>query len=147
MKLLIKPSRNVALFYKTHKSAFYGDSGIDLFFPLDVVVPPKTSKMIDLEVCCEMVTDDDYNVSYYVYPRSSISKTPLVMHNSVGIIDSGYRHSIKVVVYNTSENEYIIKSGERLFQVCASNLQEITLEVVDELSITNRGSGFGSSGK
>jgi dUTP pyrophosphatase len=147
MKLLVKPSKNVALLYKTHKAAFFGDSGIDLFFPLDVVVPPRTSTMIDLEVCCEMVSEDNRNVSYYVYPRSSISKTPLIMHNSVGIIDAGYRHSIKVVVYNTSDNEYTIKSGERLFQVCANNLQEITLQVVDELSETNRGAGFGSSGK
>ena len=39
--------------------------------------------------------NNDKNIGYYLYPRSSISKTPLILANSVGIIDSGYRGNIK----------------------------------------------------
>jgi dUTP pyrophosphatase len=138
--LKIKASDNVREFYINHKSAFAGDSGIDLFFPNDVVCPPRTTTLIDLEISCEMIT------SYYVFPRSSISKTPLIMHNSVGIIDKNYRNTIKVAVYNTSDKEYTIHRGDRLFQICAPDLRPITCSLSDELSSTTRGAGFGSSG-
>jgi dUTP pyrophosphatase len=84
--------------------------------------------------------------SYYIYPRSSISKTPLIMHNSVGIIDSLYRNTLKVAVYNLSDNDYSVKKGEKLFQICAPYLQNISrVNLVKELSESDRGSGFGSS--
>ena len=44
---------------------------------------------------------------YYSYPRSSISKTPLLLANNVGIIDSGYRGNIKVAFDNYSQNIHI----------------------------------------
>jgi len=86
------------------------------------------------------------NCSYYLYPRSSISKTPLRMSNSTGIIDAGYRGNIIAKVDNNSNEEYKIEKGTRLFQICAPSLEEIELEVVDELSDTSRGcGGFGST--
>lgn len=147
MKLLVKPLvPELKSLYSHHTAAYKGDSGIDLFFPKDVIVPANTSVMIDLEICCEMINSSGDNVSYYVYPRSSISKTPLIMHNSVGIIDAGYRNSIKVVVYNTSNFVYEIMCGQKLFQICEPGLSPIVLSVVEDLSKTDRGSGFGSSG-
>tara|TARA_B100000900_G_C20591082_1_gene721612 strand:+ start:1586 stop:2140 length:555 start_codon:yes stop_codon:yes gene_type:complete len=86
------------------------------------------------------------NCSYYLYPRSSLSKTPLRMSNSTGIIDAGYRGNIIAKVDNISNDEYRIEKGTRLFQICSPSLEEIELEVVDELSDTTRGSGgFGST--
>lgn len=151
LQLQVKASNTAKDFYTNHKAAFAGDSGIDLFFPRDVICPGNRTTMIDLEISCMMRTPcephcnyDTY--SYYVYPRSSISKTPLIMHNSVGIIDAGYRNTIKVAVYNTGENAYCISKGDRLFQICAHDLRPITMKVVEDLPSTNRGSGFGSSG-
>lgn len=148
MKLKIKS--NHVEFYKNHKSAYSEDSGIDLFFPNDLVVGPRETLLIDLEVCCQMNKNGlslDKDVGYYLYPRSSIYKTPLRMSNSVGIIDAKYRNSIKVAVDNISENEYCIKRGDRLFQICSPCLEPITVDFVSELTSSDRGEGFGSSGK
>lgn len=85
--------------------------------------------------------------SYYLYPRSSISKTPLRMSNSTGIIDAGYRGEIIAKVDNLSSSDYNIEKGTRLFQICDASLEPIELDVVDSLSDTTRGDGgFGSTG-
>ena len=132
-------------FYQGRTVAYEGDSGLDLFFPNDVLVPAKSTVLVDFEVKCMMTGDDDKPVSYYLYPRSSIYKTPLRMANSVGIIDSMYRHSIKVPVDNISEKDYTILKGTRFFQICSPNLSSFKVEL-EELQESTRGSGFGSSG-
>ena len=106
------------------------------------------TKFINLRIQCEGLSDNnDRNVSYYLHCRSSISKTPLRLANSVGIIDAGYRGNIMAIVDNMSEEEYKIPSGTRLFQICAPNLEPISMQVVNSLSETSRGTGgFGSTG-
>ena len=154
LQLCIKTTHNDL--YESHSAAYKGDSGIDLYFPRDITIKAKSTDIIDLEISCEMkemnvvftgVGQNFFvNKSYYIYPRSSISKTPLRMANSVGIIDSGYRHTLKVAVDNTSETDYAIKRGDRLFQICSADLKEISVYLTDTLSSSDRGSGFGSSG-
>lgn len=156
LQLDIRASENVREFYFNHTSAYEGDAGIDLFFPEDLLVKAGSTTLIDLQIACELreinhtfvIIGQNFfkNLSYYVYPRSSISKTPLRMSNSVGIIDSGYRHNIKVCVDNFSDTDYQIKRGDRLFQICDANLREIRVNLVDKLEVNNRGEGFGSSG-
>jgi len=96
---------------------------------------------------------------YYLYPRSSIVKTCMRLANSVGIIDSGYRGEIMAVVdKNNSVNDWKTvlkrdcKQYDRLFQICAGDLQPFRVEIVEsesELSgVTERGDGgFGSTGR
>ena len=150
MKLLVKPlDVNVKMFYKNHSTYNEGDSGLDLFFIDNYVVEPRSTLMIDLRIQCEAFYDNenDKNVSYYLYPRSSISKTPLRMANSTGIIDAGYRGNIMVAVDNIDNEPYTIEKGTRLFQICRPTLEPITMDIVDELSNSERGSnGFGSTG-
>ena len=150
MKLLVKPlDDNVKMFYKNHSTYNEGDSGLDLFFIDNHVVEPHSTSMIDLRIQCEAFYDNenDKNVSYYLYPRSSISKTPLRMANSTGIIDAGYRVNIMVEVDNIDNEPYTIENGTRLFQICGPTLEPITMDIVDELSNSERGSnGFGSTG-
>lgn len=126
-----------------------GDAGLDLYCPEDMVIEPKKMKMIDLGIQCEAVSDSDSgkNVCYYLHCRSSISKTPLRLANSVGIIDSGYRGNIMAAVDNISDEPYEVKRGQRLFQITGRYLEAIELYLVNELSVTDRGSGgFGSTG-
>ena len=150
MKLLVKPlDDNVKMFYKNHSTYNEGDSGLDLFFIDNYVVEPRSTLMIDLRIQCEAFYDNenDKNVSYYLYPRSSISKTPLRMANSTGIIDAGYRGNIMVAGDNIDNEPYTIEKGTRLFQICGPTLEPITMDIVDELSNSERGSnGFGSTG-
>jgi dUTP pyrophosphatase len=109
-----------------------------------------------------MLDEAGNQVSYYLYPRSSISKTPLLLANSVGIIDRGYIGSIKAAFRNTyltqnwvhgdsDEKEdygYTIQKGERLVQICGPLLLPIKIKFVDSLDPTERGEGgFGSTGK
>ena len=87
------------------------------------------------------------NVSYYLYPRSSIANTPLILTNNVGIVDSGYTGSLKAALRNVGVESYTIKKGERLLQICTGNLKPFKFTLVDKLSETSRGSsGFGSTG-
>lgn len=147
-----------------------GDAGVDLYFPKKVTIPAKSIGLIvPLGIKGEMVqsvsnhlTDNipkemlngmfggaikDRYLSYMVTPRSSISKTPLRMSNSIGIMDSGYRGEFKVPIDNLSDEDFIIEKHTRLFQVTNPMLDEIELKIVSELSDSKRGSGgFGSTG-
>lgn len=138
--------------YSSHSTFHEGDSGFDLFTPEDITIEPgKISSIIDLQVSCEAFysKEDKRNISYYLYPRSSMgAKTSLRLANSVGIIDAGYRGTLKAIVDNIDrENEVVIPKGTRLFQLCSPTLEPITYEVVEQLSETSRGEGgLGSTG-
>ena len=155
--LLIKPeNENVKSYYKNHSSYNKGDSGLDLFVPEDIEVKCGETVFVDLQIKCELLDKENKNISYYLYPRSSISKTPLILANSVGIIDAGYRGSIKAAVkyipsYDDIKSDegsiYIIKKGTRLFQLCSPDLKELKFKLSNTLSETSRGEGgFGSTG-
>tara|TARA_B100000575_G_C23124594_1_gene651363 strand:+ start:1639 stop:2250 length:612 start_codon:yes stop_codon:yes gene_type:complete len=138
-------------------------SGLDIITPCHVIIPAKSMGFkIKLGIACEPIKiyDDEElieaelyyyklaNCGYYLYPRSSLSKTPLRLANSVGIIDSSYRGEIMAAVDNISEEDFEIKQGERLFQLCSPTLEPINYIVTNELSETQRGDGgFGSTGK
>ena len=154
--LLIKPeNENVKSYYKNHSSYNKGDSGLDLFVPEDIEVKCGETVFVDLQIKCESLDKENKNISYYLYPRSSISKTPLILANSVGIIDAGYRGSIKAAVkyipsYDDIKSDegsiYIIKKGTRLFQLCSPDLKELKFKLSNTLSETSRGEGgFGST--
>jgi len=125
------------------KPAYSRDSGYDLFMPSDIVIPGKAlGFMIDLGVRCE------YNRSsgYYLYPRSSLSKTSIRLANSVGIIDNGYRGTLKVAVDNHSTEPVRVKRGERLFQLCIPSLESFKVVLGPVNRGTERGEGgFGST--
>jgi dUTP pyrophosphatase len=132
--------------YLNHQSAYGGDAGVDLFFPSDLVVFRNSTMLIDLEVSCKLV-NGIIPESFFLFPRSSIYKTPLRLANSVGIIDSNYRGNIKVAVDNISDEDYNVTKGTKLFQVCKTNLQPFKVKLVDNLGESERmDAGFGSSG-
>lgn len=156
LQLFIKTGENNDL-YQNHSAAYKGDSGIDLFFPRDVTIPAHGTLLVDLGISCEMreinktfkSADQSFftSKSYYLYPRSSIYKTPIRLANNVGIIDAGYRGNIKVALDNKSDKDYVINRGVKLFQICAPSLDEIKIVLTDTLTDTVRGTGgFGSSG-
>jgi dUTP pyrophosphatase len=88
-----------------------------------------------------------YGTGFYMYPRSSLSKTRLRLANSVGIIDSGYRGHL-IGAFDALD-DYSVQAGDRLVQVCAPGLVPIMVTVLDDLGdVTARGSGgFGSTGR
>jgi dUTP pyrophosphatase len=84
-----------------------------------------------------------------VFPRSSIRKTDLLLTNSVGVIDSGYRGEIQATFKKTNENGSLIYDiGERGAQIIIIPYPKINFIVSEELSLSERGDGgFGSTGK
>jgi dUTP pyrophosphatase len=150
MKLLIKADNEyLKSLYTNHQHYNPGDSGLDLFCPEDIIIGPGETMKIDLQIQCEALHDniENNNVSYYLYPRSSIIKTPLRLANSIGIIDAGYRGNIIACVDNIKNYEFKIEKGSRLFQICGPALEPIEIRVINELSNSQRGSGgFGSTG-
>ena len=151
MKLLIKTDNPVLQnMYSNHEHYNPGDSGIDLFCPETINIKPGETVKINLQIKCEAYhsSDSEMPVSYYLYPRSSIIKTPLRLANSVGIIDAGYRGNIIACVDNIKKVPYTIEQGSRLFQICGPTLEPIEFKLVTDLSDTQRGEGgFGSTGQ
>ena len=145
MKLKIKPfSQYIYDMYENHDHFFQGDAGLDLYIIEDKIIQPFETVKIHLGIACENLE----NRPYLLMPRSSISKTPLRLCNSIGLIDAGYRGEIIAAVDNIKNKSFEIKVGERLFQLVAMNGSAINFRLVDELTDTERGSGgFGSTGK
>ena len=145
MKLKIKPLNDKALkYYLDHGHFHNGDAGLDLYILENQKFSPGETKLINLGVSCE----PEDGKTYYLFPRSSISKTPLRLSNSIGLIDSGYRGEIMASCDNIKDFDYTIEEGERLFQLVASDSSPISYKIVDELSETSRSvGGFGSTGK
>ena len=102
MKFLIKlvHSDKLINYYKTHSAAYKEDSGIDLFIMEDLEIAPGHTELVDLGVKCQLRSIEWSPImwiknksiwkyhSYLMFPRSSISKTPLRLANSVGLCDS-----------------------------------------------------------
>ena len=86
-----------------------------------------------------------------LFPRSSISKTPMTLRNSVGVIDSGYRGEIifkfKKEQYNDLNLPGAYVAGDRIGQIIIIPYPQIEFNEVTELSDSDRGQGgFGSTG-
>ena len=84
----------------------------------------------------------------FVQPRSGLAaRHGIAVVNSPGLIDSGYRGEIKVVLLNTDrERTFVAEPGERIAQLVLLPVPELAVREVDELSASERGvRGFGSS--
>ncbi|MBS1271241.1 MAG: Deoxyuridine 5'-triphosphate nucleotidohydrolase [Candidatus Marinimicrobia bacterium] len=145
MHLKIKPlNETVRRYYEDHGHFHDGDAGLDLYCPEKLVFAPGETKPIKLGIACETAE----NKPYWLISRSSISKTPLRMCNAIGLIDAGYRGEIMAYCDNIKEEPYVVKEGQRLFQLVAMDGSPIHYELVEELSDTTRGiGGFGSTGR
>jgi dUTP pyrophosphatase len=166
LKLFVNPNNNeLRTMYESHVqkhnnevlNSVFPNSGFDLFVPEDVTFNQEIdSKFVDLDIQCEMVNGDNQSSAFYMYPRSSISKTPLMLANHTGIIDSGYRGKMIGAFrwLNSQESHepfYVVNGGTRLLQICHPSLCPILVKIVnsvDDLSTTERGAGgFGSTGR
>jgi len=181
LKLAVNADQNELLeLYTSHiakhntstESALFPNSGFDIFVPSDTVFDKDfAAKFVDLKIKTEMIYCDknmqvtleteegeqetvsgaSYSCGYYVYPRSSISKNPLMLANHVGIIDSGYRGNLIAAVRKLPNDQptYLVEKHTRLFQICHPTLCPIFVVLVpeSELNSSERGEGgFGSTG-
>ena len=144
MKLKLKALNEAAIeLYQNHGHFHDGDAGLDLYILEEQVFMPGETSLIKLGISCE----PEDGKAYFLMPRSSISKTPLRLANSIGLIDGGYRGEIMAVCDNIKDFEFKLEAGTRLFQIVSSDSSPIYFELKEDLSQTSRGEGgFGSTG-
>ena len=145
MNLKIKTfSEDIHSMYNDHNHFHQGDAGLDLFIIKDKIIESGATDRIHLGISCENLEQKPY----LLMARSSISKTPLRLSNSVGLIDAGYRGEIMAAVDNIKDYSYTVEKGQRLFQLVSMSGEAVHFTLVDTLSDTSRGDGgFGSTGK
>jgi dUTP pyrophosphatase len=157
---LVVPNPDLAKKYQAHVEAHnlglfangaFANSGFDLLVPSTTVVAPgMKTQMLSMDVKSEMLFQGTTPCGYFMFPRSSLSKTPLMLANHTGIIDAGYRGSLIGAFRNLLGEEYVVEENTRLLQVCHPSLCPVyvILSNENELSITERAEGgFGSTGK
>jgi dUTP pyrophosphatase len=117
-------------------------AGIDIYSPISADVPAYTTLRIPLQIAIEINNDEVVITS----ERSSMGKKGI--HSIGNIIDSDYRGEISIVLQNSSNTIYSFNVGDRIGQLLVHKIGDNTINFVDELSDTDRGSGgFGSTGK
>lgn len=136
--------------FNSSKQETHRDSGFDVYTPKSFIAYGHSlSNSLDTQISCVVYGSDGTPQPYYMYPRSSISKTPLRLSNCVGIIDSGYRGHLIGKFDNLDKCAYSPTTHSRLLQICSHNLMPFeSVTIVESLDETKRGSGgFGSTGK
>jgi dUTP pyrophosphatase len=124
--------------------AYAGDAGLDLATCERVELAPGERAVAPTGLA--VAIPDGF--AGFVQPRSGLAaRHGLAVVNSPGLIDSGYRGEIRVVLLNTDrERTFVAEPGERIAQLVVLPLPELELVVVDELPGSERGvRGFGSS--
>lgn len=144
MKVRIKKlNDNAVMPAKAHAT----DAGFDLYC---------TSKEIDWtkrQIVCHTGLAFEIPEGYVglIFPRSSVSNKPLMMANSVGVVDSCYRGEVtaKFNITDTRQSAFAhYKEGDRIAQMIIIPYPEIEFEEADSLSDSDRGTGgYGSTGR
>ena len=123
-----------------------GDAGLDLRASEDMEIAPGKRAMVATGL--SIALPEGY--AGFVQPRSGLAaREGLSIVNTPGLVDSGYRGELKVILINTDdENTIHIARGDRIAQLVIQEVPTVHLEEVDELEDSERGSaGFGSTGR
>ena len=127
-------------------TAHSGDAGVDLHAREDAVLPTNGGRVL---VPTGLAVAIPVGYMGLVVPRSGLAlKHGVTLVNTPGIIDSGYRGELKVVMINTDPlSDYHVRRGDRIAQLIIQELAAVTWREVEELTGEDRGGGFGHSGR
>lgn len=124
-----------------------GDAGLDLYAAEDATLEAGGGRAL-VPTGLAIAVPEGY--AGFVQPRSGLAlKHGVTCLNTPGLIDSGYRGELKVILVNTDPvQSYEVKKGERIAQLVIQEVAQTRLKEVDELPPSDRGEGgFGSTGK
>ena len=126
--------------------AHEGDAGLDLYAREDAIIRARGGRLL---MPTGVAVAIPHGYMGLAVPRSGLAlKHGITLVNTPGIIDSGYRGELKVVMINTDpDNDYEIKRGDRVPQLIISRYDNVTWTEVAELTGLDRGGGFGHSGR
>ena len=122
--------------------AHNNDAGCDFTTPESITVPARGRMMIPTGI--GMAIPDEYMLR--ISDKSGLASKGL--HTMGGIVDAGYRGEINVIIYNTTDSDYLFESGHKIAQGIIQPIVHGEFELVSELDEGLRGdNGFGSTGK
>ncbi|MFW6131012.1 MAG: dUTP diphosphatase [Candidatus Aminicenantaceae bacterium] len=130
-------SKNAKLPFRHYK----GDAGLDLYSSIDCVLKKGEVKAVQTGI--KIAIPDGY--VGLIWDKSGLSLNGV--HRLAGVIDSGYRGEVKVVLANLGDQYFTVKSGMKIAQLLIQSVVEAEIEEIDKLNGTARGkNGFGSTG-
>jgi dUTP pyrophosphatase len=119
-----------------------GDAGLDIFSSIECVL--KAGEVKPVSTGIRVAVPDGY--VGLVWDKSGISLEGV--HRLAGVIDSGYRGEVRVVMVNLGNEPFVIEKGMKIAQLLVQPVSEVKVVETEELENTSRGEeGFGSTGK
>ena len=123
-----------------------GDAGLDLLAREGATLAPGGGRAL-VPTGIAMAIPEGY--AGFVQPRSGLAlRHGITCLNTPGLIDAGYRDELKVLLVNLDPTHaFEVRRGERIAQLVVQAVARVVWEPVSELDGTNRGGGFGSTGR
>lgn len=124
--------------------AHEGDAGLDLFSIEEKIIKPGETVLIHTGIQIELPKSTEAQIR----PRSGLAlKHSITVLNTPGTIDEGYRGEIGVILINHSKVSFTVEKGMKIAQMVIKPVLKVSIQEVNELSLTERADGgFGSSG-
>lgn len=130
----------------TPKYMTNGAAGMDLYAAInkDIIIKPFERIKIPVGICIDLPKGYEAQIR----PRSGLAANyGITLLNSPGTIDWDYRGEINVIVINFSNEDFVLKKGDRIAQMVINKIETPIIEIVEEISSSERGiGGFGSTG-
>ena len=144
VKVLVKKLNSLAKLpsYKTD-----GASGMDLMACIEKPINLEPGKSCLIPTGLSVAFSEKYEIQ--IRPRSGLAaKNSISVLNTPGTIDSDYRGELKIILFNHSNENFIINNNDRVAQMVLTPIVKMELEEINELPNSDRGDGgFGSTGK
>jgi dUTP pyrophosphatase len=124
--------------------AYEGDAGLDLAACERHELGPGERAVVGTGLAVEIQA----GYAGFVQPRSGLAaKHGITILNSPGLVDSGYRGEVRIILLNTDQAEtFVVEPGMRIAQLVVQAVEAVELDEVGELAESERGArGFGSS--
>ncbi len=128
------------------------DAGADVYSVVNLTIPPKSRALVDTGIQLELVQefeDNTINVKNALYHRAA-PRSGLAFKHGIdvfaGVIDDPYRGNVGISLYNSSDEPFEVKVGDKIAQLITEVIEIHEYVLADELSETSRGEkGYGNS--
>ena len=128
-------------FLPTRGSSY--SAGLDLYSSCPGEIKPLERLLVPLDISIEL----PLGTFGHILPRSGLALKKGI-HVGAGVIDEDYRGNLGVLLFNLGDQPFCFSKGDRIAQLVIKRYENVNIEVVNEMSDTDRGvNGFGSSGK
>lgn len=118
-----------------------GDVAADLHAAAELIVPARGRALVPTDLALELPP----GFRARIHSRSGLSLKHGI-EAGAGLIDNGYRHAVGILLYNFSDEDYQVRHGDRIAQICIERYTTPMFEEVESVQPTERSTGWGSSG-